>query len=98
MEFEDNRSSATSYKPKAPTSSVEELCFISDRLFRESVLDSGITSISIIGDDLKSTCGVQLNIFEDNERKHRLSSVMRNVQSRFGEKSLVKCSTLTMGG
>lgn len=98
IEFEDGRSSTGLYTSKSPISSFHEIRSIAIRLFRELVCDSGIISINIIGSDLKSTCGVQLNLLEDNERKQRLDSTIRNVRSRFGEKSIIEGSALMMAG
>lgn len=98
LEFESEMSCCHAYTPKTPTSSTDELHFISNRLFRDLASGAGITAISITAADLKSAQGVQLNLLDDSEQRWRLNSILQSIQSKFGERAVVKGSALTAAG
>lgn len=98
LQFDGDKASICSYTPKLPISSTQEIHSVAQRLFRETACDEEIISIALTAHDLQSVRGVQLSIFGDDERKARLDHTLQSITTRFGERSLVKASSLLMAG
>lgn len=97
MQFDGGKSSVDTCTPKSPVCSSYEVQSVASRLFHESICDAGIYSISLTAHDLQKKQGIQLSIFEDDDRKARLDSVLASITRRFGEDAMTKASLLKAG-
>lgn len=96
--YEQDRGFSRSFTRLEPTNITSELYADCLRLFHKNYKGEAVRKVYLSLTNLVSDKAVQLNLFEDREKSHRLGFVVDEVRAKYGSTSLLRAQSYTDGG